>query len=69
MEFYIQEDVAATSFAGNMNCVMAIAQEHFEANLYNLDMWRNCSCPLARGCQIRSIKGYGDWGFRHRHSF
>jgi hypothetical protein len=33
-----------------MHCVMAIAQEYFQANLYNLNMRRNCGGPLARGC-------------------
>jgi hypothetical protein len=33
-----------------MNCVMTIAQEHFKANLYDLNMRRNGSCPFPRGC-------------------
>ena len=48
MKFYIQEDVATTCFAGNMNCVMAIAQENFKANFYYLYIWRNSTLPAAR---------------------
>jgi hypothetical protein len=38
-----------------MNCVMAIAQEYFQANLDYLNMWGHCGCPLPRSCKIWSI--------------
>jgi hypothetical protein len=30
--------------------VMAIAQKYFKANLYHLNVRRNCGGPFARGC-------------------
>jgi hypothetical protein len=48
-----------------MYCVMTIAQEHFKANLYHLNMRRNCSCPFARCGKIWGIQGNCDRSFRH----